>query len=197
MKGIETGTKIVLHVGCGTEKIHPLFSSKEWLETRLDIDPDVMPDIVSSITRMDAVENESVDAVYSSHNLEHLFYHEVPICLKEFQRILKPDGFALIGVPNLKKIAELIAMDKMDEPAYHSPAGPIYPLDILYGFRPAIVSGNSFMAHKTGFTPASLGKAVLESGFAIANIAEDTGYGIWIKAYKQLPPHDISTAPLW
>ena len=193
----EPQIKTVLHVGCGRERIHPLFSGDGWSETRLDIDPDVRPHIVASITSMDAVENEAVDAVYSSHNLEHLFDHEVPVCLKEFLRVLKPDGFALIGVPNLKKAVELIANDKLDEPAYISPAGPIYALDILYGFRPAIASGNTYMAHKTGFTPSSLGNLILSSGFALVKIAEDSDFGIWAKAYKQAPPHDISGEPMW
>ena len=30
------------------------------------------------------------------------------------------------------------ADDKLLEPAYHAPAGPIAPLDILYGHRPAL-----------------------------------------------------------
>ena len=32
---------------------------------------------------MSAVETNSVDAIYSSHNIEHVFPHEVPIVLKD------------------------------------------------------------------------------------------------------------------
>jgi SAM-dependent methyltransferase len=187
-------------VGCGPResgKIHPLFDTDDWKEIRLDINPGVSPDIVASITRMDAVQDCSMDAVYSSHNLEHLYDHEVPICLTEFLRVLKPDGFTLIAVPNLQKAAQLIAADKMDEPAYVSPAGPIYPLDMFYGFRPSVAAGNLHMAHKTGFTPSSLGKALINAGFAWAKYAVDNGFGLWIKGYKNPPAQGIADQPLW
>jgi predicted SAM-dependent methyltransferase len=37
-----------------------------------------------------------MDALYSSHNIEHVFAHEVVPTLKEFRRVLKPDGFVVI-----------------------------------------------------------------------------------------------------
>src|SRR5665213_540831 len=40
---------------------------------------------------------------------------------------------------------------------YTSPAGPITPLDMLFGHSDSIASGHLYMAHKTGFTCASLG----------------------------------------
>jgi len=192
--------KIVLHVGCGHReagKIHQLFASDNWKEIRFDIDPSVDPDIVGSITQMDAVSDNSMDAVYSAHNLEHLYFHEVDVCLREFLRVLKPQGFALIGVPNLQKVAALIARDEMDVPAYTSPAGEIFPVDMVYGFRPAIQAGNIHMAHKTGFTPESLVKAVMGAGFSWAQYDEDTDFGLWIKGYKTMPPQEIADQPLW
>src|SRR5689334_12552624 len=127
--------KTVLHVGCGHAKVHSAFSGHEWHELRLDIDPAVKPDIIASITKMTAVPDESVDAVWSSHNLEHLYPHEVPHALREFRRILKPEGFALITLPDLQQVAKLVAADSLDEPAYVAPAGPVAPLDMLYGYR--------------------------------------------------------------
>ncbi len=192
--------KKVLHVGCGPRQsgiIHPLFESAGWKEIRLDIDPGVDPDIVASITQMDPIEDASMDAVYSSHNLEHLYHHEVDICLKEFLRVLKTEGFALIAVPNLKQVAALIADDKLDVPAYQSPAGPIFPLHMVYGFRPAVAGGNTYMAHKMGFTSKSLGRALIDAGFAWARWAEDSAFGLWIKGYKIQPSKEVTDQPLW
>jgi len=42
---------------------------------------------------MPAVADGSVDAIYSSHNIEHLYPDEIPVALKEFLRVLKPEGF--------------------------------------------------------------------------------------------------------
>jgi SAM-dependent methyltransferase len=199
-KSPDPGKKRVLHVGCGPKisgKLHALFSGDDWEEIRLDIDPRVAPDIVASITDLSGIQDNTMDALYSSHNLEHLYAHEVPVCLKEFLRVLKPEGFALIAVPNLKRMAESILKDEMDTPLYTSEAGPIYPIDMLYGFTPAIARGNTHMAHRTGFTPKSLGSKVLSSGFAVAQLAEDSGFGLWIKAYKQIPEQDLKDQPLW
>src|SRR5215471_20169990 len=97
--------KIVLNVGCGyplRQKLHPHFHGAEWREVRLDLDPAVRPDIVCSITDMRPVAASSADAVWSSHNLEHLQRHEVPQALAEFVRVLKPGGFLLLTVPDLQ-----------------------------------------------------------------------------------------------
>jgi len=47
-----------------------------------------------------------------------------------------------------------------------SPAGPISPIDILWGHRLSLARGNYYMAHKVGFTAQSLTQALLEAGFA-------------------------------
>ncbi len=190
-----TDQKNVLHVGCGiieSGKLHKMFQSPEWNEIRLDIDPSVQPDIIASLTDMHMIKTESIDAVYSSHNLEHLYPHEVPIGLGEFCRVLKKTGFSLITLPDLQAVAALIVADKLDEPAYQSPAGSIAPIDILYGYRKSMAEGNLFMAHKTGFTAKTLSNSILQAGFAWVKVASDSGFNLWAKAYKS--PPDQTTA---
>ena len=125
--------KTFLHVGCGPkrkDKTTRGFNLPEWNELRLDIDEKVNPDIVGTMLEMSAVADESVDAIFSSHNIEHLYVHEVPLALKEFLRVLKPDGFLVVTCPDLQSVCALIAENKLTEPAYTSPAGPITPLDL-------------------------------------------------------------------
>lgn len=100
---------------------HSRFQHARLAGIRLDIDPTFNPDIVGSITDMSAVADNSMDALYSSHNIEHLYPHEVQIALKEFLRVLRPDGFAIVACPDLQSVAELVAQDKLTEPAYQSP----------------------------------------------------------------------------
>jgi predicted SAM-dependent methyltransferase len=159
--------KKLLHVGCGGENKNSLkgFNSSSWNEIRLDIDKNVHPDIVGTLTDMKLVESASVDALYSSHNIEHIFPHEVPIALHEFNRVLKDDGFVVITCPDLVSVCEAVVNDKLMEPLYVSDAGPISPIDILYGYRESIQQGKIYMAHKTGFTYKSLLKAFQEAGF--------------------------------
>lgn len=87
----------------------PGFQSAQWRELRFDIDPAVAPDILGIMTDMSALGDASVDAIFSSHNIEHLYPHEVPVALKEFIRVLKPDGFAVMTCPDLLSTAEMIA----------------------------------------------------------------------------------------
>ncbi len=158
-----------LHVGCGPkrkEKTTRGFNTPNWAEIRLDIDPSAAPDITGTMTDMSGVASASVDAVFSSHNIEHLYPHEVPIALAEFRRVLKADGFVVITCPDLKSVCALIAEDKLTEAAYTSPAGPIAPLDILYGHRPATAQGNLYMAHRCGFTEKVLSGTLRSAGFA-------------------------------
>lgn len=177
-----------LHVGCGgayKPNVGPGFLSDDWNEIRLDIDPTVAPDVVASMLDMAAVPTGALDAVYSSHNLEHLYPHEVPVALAEFFRVLKPTGLLVLTCPDLKSLCRLVVEDKLDEPAYDSPAGPIAPLDVLYGHRVAMAAGNLYMAHRTGFTMKTLAAAVRAAGFrAIAVKSHDACFDLWLVASK-------------
>ncbi len=139
------------------------------------------------MTDMSEVETASVDAVFSSHNIEHLYPHEVPIALAEFKRVLKPDGFAVITCPDLQSVCALIAEDKLTETAYTSPAGPIAPIDILYGYWPSLAKGNLFMAHRCGFTQKVLTGTLQAHGFVnVASMKRGApGYDLWALATKQ------------
>ena len=177
----------MLHVGCGPykpEKLHATFRKEAWRELRLDINPAVQPDIVASMLSMPMVAVGAVDAVWSSHNLEHLYAHEVAVALAEFQRVLKPGGFALITLPDLQAVAELVAADKLEDAAYVSPAGPIAPLDMIYGHGASIARGNVFMAHNTGFTARTLAAALGRAGFARIDVKRGKSFDLWAVGYK-------------
>ncbi len=182
--------QLVLHVGCGAANPAKLpaafFPATAWREVRLDIDPGVLPDIEASITAMPMVADASVDAVWSAHNLEHLAAHEVPMALAEFLRVLRPGGFALMTMPDLQQVAALIAEGRLEDPAYVSPAGPVAPLDMLYGFRPPIAGGNSFMGHRTGFTSATLEAHLRQAGFGTVQVVRDGAFALWAKAVRDL-----------
>jgi SAM-dependent methyltransferase len=172
----------LLHVGCGhagRARLPSCFQGSEWQEIRYDIDPGVGPDLVGSMTDMGAIPAASMDAVWSSHNLEHLDAHQVPQALAEFRRVLKADGFALLTLPDLRAIARLIAGDRLAEPLYHSAAGPITPLDMLFGHQASLAAGNGFMAHRTGFSASTLGASLLAAGFEEVRVHEGRRWDLW------------------
>lgn len=161
--------KKVLHVGCGPynpDKLPAAFRGDDWQEVRLDIDEAVKPDIVSSMTDMPMVESGSMDALFSSHNVEHLYRHQVQSALREFHRVIKPGGQVMVTLPDIQTVAAYVAEGVLDEPLYESPGGPIAPVDIMYGWTKSIASGNHYMAHKTGFTAKTLAKHLLTAGFS-------------------------------
>jgi SAM-dependent methyltransferase len=183
-----------LHVGCGAnrkEQTTAAFAGPDWRELRLDIDARVGPDIVGAMTDMAAVPDASVEAIFSAHNLEHLYPHEVPRALAEFLRVLKPDGFAVITCPDLQAAAALIAEDKLTDVAYVSPAGPIAPLDMLFGHRPPMALGNLYMAHHCGFTRRALADTLAVGGFAsVASVRRPAYFDLWAVASKAFRTED-------
>ena len=180
-------SKTVLNVGCGyplRQKLHRHFHGPEWREIRLDLDPAVQPDIVCSITDISPVAADWVDAVWSSHNLEHLQRHEVPLALAEFLRVLKPHGLLLLTLPDLQQVARLVAEDRLEESAYVSQSGPITPLDMIFGHTASLARGNQFMAHRTGFTARSLHKLLIEAGFVEVTLRQGAAFDLWATGYK-------------
>ncbi|WP_029626069.1 methyltransferase domain-containing protein [Synechococcus sp. CB0205] len=176
-----------LHVGCGHKRADQTpFAQHEWREIRMDIDAAVSPDVLGTMTDMSSIESESVDAVFSSHNIEHLYPHEVPQALSEFLRVLRTGGFALITCPDLRSVCRLIADDRLTEAAYTSPAGPIAPLDILYGHRASMAAGNLYMAHRCGFTEKVLAGTLQAAGFQqVASLTRPQAFDLWVFATKE------------
>jgi SAM-dependent methyltransferase len=180
------GKRLVLHVGCGPRDhytLHESFRGPEWHEVRLDVDPGVRPDIVASITDMSPVRTDAVDAVFSHHNIEHVFAHEVPLAFAEFLRVLRPNGELLISTPDLQSVARVIASGRLEETLYRAEVGEVTPLDIVYGLRCDIERGREYMAHRTGYTARTLGLRLHQAGFARVQIAVEE-WALWARARK-------------
>lgn len=181
--------KNLLHIGCGLQNIKslpPLFQQAQWDETRMDIDSSVSPDIIGRLQDLSLIENAVFDAVYSSHNIEHVWPFEVQSILNEFSRILNTDGFAVILCPDIQSVAEVILQNKsLEDTLYVSSAGPINALDIIYGYQNDIAKGNIFMAHKTAFNMNSLADKLIQAGFSHAFVARDKIYGLHGIGFKE------------
>ncbi|NMG14909.1 class I SAM-dependent methyltransferase [Aromatoleum bremense] len=179
--------KVLLHVGCGSFDIRHLpayFQDGSWDELRYDINEAVEPDLIGTLQDMSMIEDGTIDAIYSSHNIEHVWSFEVPQVLAEFMRVLKPDGFAVVLCPDILSVAQAITKGFLGQTLYMSPAGPISAIDIMYGFQHDIEKGNLFMAHKTAFTAQTLAAALAAGGFAGSAVARDRGFGLYSVATK-------------
>lgn len=184
---------ICLNLGCGPKEgqpVHPLFKSYDII--RVDVDESVDPDIVADVRDLSRFVDEHVDGIFCWHVMEHLYAHEIVPTFKGFLRVLKPGGLCIIGTPDLHVAAYQIVTGAVDKPVYQSPVGPIYAIDMLYGHRPQIALGNTFMAHKTGFTSVTLADALKEAGFAKAKVHSES-YGLLGMATKERNERNAET----
>lgn len=160
--------KQVLNVGGGSKDIAIPDIYNGWNHILLDIDSKGKPDVVCDARNLKTLPAESYDAVYCSHNLEHYHYHDVQKVLQGFLHLVKDDGFVQIRVPNIQQLMQIVVEKNLDidDFLYQSSMGPILVRDVLYGHGGEIeTSGNDYYAHKTGFSPASLQKALFQVGF--------------------------------
>jgi SAM-dependent methyltransferase len=180
----------VLNVG-GNNKVIPIPAHyRGWKHDLLDIDPRFSPDIVCDGRELQTLPAEQYDAVYCSHNLEHYFPHETYQVLQGFLHVLKPSGFTEIIVPDISAVMKYVVHNNLDinDVLYQSPAGPITAKDIIYGHSQHIETGNSFYAHKTGFSPVSLRQLIIDCGFYSVFIkTDDLALEIQAYAFKEKP----------
>lgn len=170
----DLGLKEILHVGCSRASL-PGYFPYEFREIRLDIDPEVQPDIVADMSELPDIG--PFDVVYSSHCLEHLFPHKVGPCLQGFKRVLKPGGVAIIFVPDLG------GLEPTEDILYESGAGTVRAADLFYGFR-QFIEANPFMAHRTGFVQATLRSALENAGFSKVTVKRFEAHNLFGVAVK-------------
>lgn len=164
---------VLLHVGCGSTPLPDFL--EEFDETRLDISPACRPDIVASMTSLGSIG--PFEAVYSSHSLEHLYPHEVPVALREFRRVLTDGGKAVIIVPDLEDVRPT------EEPLYETSAGPVCGLDLIYGMS-RLIPNDRHMAHHSGFTKETLGDALAAASFSHVEISRVANFSLMAVAIK-------------
>lgn len=179
-------SKTWLNIGSGARGSGlraPGFDPALWREVCLDADPRVAPDIVSPAHALQGVESASMDAVFSSHCIEHLYLDQAVPALQEWRRVLRPDGFMLLVCPDLQAAAEMIAQDKLLDEAY---AG-ITPYDMVFSHQGLVrkgrEEGHSFMEHKSGYTLSMMLQLVGQAGFAAhAGLRLRRRFELWVLA---------------
>lgn len=138
MTGNTPNKPLNLHLGCGDIRLSGFIN--------IDIAKTPATDKVMDARKLNYPDN-SVDTIYASHLLEHFPHGEVPLVLKEWHRVLKPGGKAVIVTPDFDRYVDWYILRK---PVHYL----LYPI-LKYLFRlKNIESGrkitNNFVADVTG-----------------------------------------------
>jgi predicted SAM-dependent methyltransferase len=88
-----------LHLGCG----------KRYLKSYIHIDIADFPhiDYKSQISDLSMFKDNSIDEIYSCHSFEYFDISQAPKVLKEWNRVLRPDGILRTSLPNFDALIEI------------------------------------------------------------------------------------------
>ena len=133
-----------LHLGCG-EKYIPGF-------THIDIQPYKHIDHVSVVSKLDMIEDSTVELIYACHVLEHFGRNEYYSVLKSGIK-LQPKGILRLAVPDFKACIDYYLSMK--------------EVDSITSILGLVCGGqrNKFDYHKMIFDEKSLAKSLTEIGF--------------------------------
>lgn len=175
-----------LNVGSGPagSGLRPPGFPASWRELRLDADAQVAPDILAPAHDLSPVASGTMDALFSSHCLEHLYLDQAVPALREWRRVLRHSGFMLLLCPDLQAAAQMIAEDRLFDIAYLG----IRPYDIVFSHQGLVAQGraqgHSFMEHKSGYTLSTLLQLVQAAGFgAHAGLRLRQRFELWVMAW--------------
>jgi len=161
---VSTGTKKILDIGCGGV----YREDPDGEVTRVDIREECQPDFRCDIRQL-PFDNGSFDIIFSSHVLEHFDREEHIQLLKEWLRVLKPEGEVRIVVPSIEWAAKKLVEGIVDNDV----------MNVLYGAQ-----SNPYDFHKTGFTPLTLSALVRNLNCKVDSCITDDFYNILLTATK-------------
>jgi predicted SAM-dependent methyltransferase len=140
---------IKLHIG-GCEP------NLEWKIFDIEARPEV--DFLGNASNLNQFADDSVEAIYASHVLEHFYYglgNELIATLSEWHRVLKPGGKLYISVPNLQVLCWLFLHPNLMPLERHQ------IMRIMFGGQT-----NEHDVHKVGFDCDILALYLEEVGFS-------------------------------
>jgi len=162
---------IKLNLGCGLDK------RKDYVN--IDVRKEVYPDIVLDLEKVPyPFPDNFADEILAKDVLEHFSFRNVQSILKEWHRILKPNGRIIIQTPDFDQIVQKFYNGEIEK--FGDPNTPLwYKLSyFLYG-------GQDYPenTHKCIFTKSELTKLLQQIGFRVLKVYNDNS-NIIIEAVK-------------
>ncbi len=110
------------------------------------------------------LESNSIEEILANDVLEHLQRYEVEPVLREFYRVLEPEGRLTIKSPNIRVLAFALASGAISDTEFERK---------MYGDQ-----NYPENTHKCGFSPAILASRLARAGFSIKSSVDGTD-GDW------------------
>ncbi len=162
-----------LNLGCG-DKILSGYINVDVAKSRNGNTPDLLCDLKD----LSIIETNSIDEILSVHVIEHFWRWEVDAVLKEWLRILKPNGKMILECPNLISACEAFLRNP-DIASGQGQEGQ-KTMWVFYG-DPAWK--DPLMNHRWAYTPNSLIKLLQQAG--LYNVRQEPAQ------YKLREPRDM------
>lgn len=157
------GGNIKICLGCGPLPTHPqhlkIIDDSWILVDKYIKDPKIKNWDATNLP----VEDNSIEAIYCSHLLEHIPHVQVLEVLKHWNRKLKIGGELIINVPDMTWVAKRVieySQDKLLDGYFNQWEGEHGLQSIIYGSE---VHEGEY--HKSGYTKSSLEKLLSLVGF--------------------------------
>lgn len=133
-----------LHLGCGKRHLQGWHhrDSAEWEHL----------DSVGPVQDLSEFADDSVEQIYASHVLEYFDRKEAVEVLREWKRVLIPDGILRVAVPDFDALVEIYSKN--------------YQIDAILGpLFGRMMSDGGMIYHRTTYNHESLNNLLDEAGF--------------------------------
>ncbi|MFX1395226.1 MAG: methyltransferase domain-containing protein, partial [Promethearchaeota archaeon] len=94
------GREIKIHFGGGKERLDGFLNT------------DILGKIPINIAKKLPFPSESIDIIYSCHVVEHLYYKQFKVFIKESYRVLKKGGIHIIMTPSFTRLIDALYYNK-------------------------------------------------------------------------------------
>jgi len=127
----------------------------------VDVHPEA--DIKCDLSKLDGIDDGSVEEIYASHCLEHFSHTNTLGVLREWHRVLKPGGKMYVGVPDFDAAVTVYKKIGLSD----------FIRNLLWGDQ-----GYGEAYHYTSFTFPTLAGACASVGFSDVKRIKEMPYGL-------------------
>lgn len=161
---LRIGSERVLEIGIGNGIVRDALRALGVAVTTVDIDPQLRPDIVGSVTALPCQEN-SFDLVIAAEVLEHIPYEELAGALSEIRRVTR--RYAYITLPHAGAVIDMTL--KL----------PLLPRISIFAKIPFFWKRHIFNGEhywelgKRGFAVSRITQSMRAAGFSVVSSGQD------------------------